>query len=253
MSSAKKVKAKLKITNFMFKKFYFFLCALFPLGVLAQTIPAVTINQDCSKNGVTRHVGNGLEGGHDFVDLGLSVMWATCNVGATTPEGYGYYFAWGETRSKNDYTWSTYKYCKGNSVTMTKYCTSGSYGTVDNKTVLELEDDAAHVNWGGNWRMPTTAEQDELRSQCTWVWTTINNVKGYKITSKKNGNSIFLPAAGYRSRGNISNVGANGYYLSSSLSTGNSCCVYNLYFYSGNVDWDSGNRNYGRSVRPVCP
>ena len=141
-------------------------------------------------------------GNHEYVDLGLSVKWATCNVGASKPEEYGDYFAWGETQPKNTYDWSTYKWCNGSYDTQTKYCTKSSYGTVDNKTQLELSDDAARANWGGSWRMPTDAEMTELREQCTWTWTTQNGVYGYKVTSKKSGytnKSIFLPAAGYRS------------------------------------------------------
>ena len=126
--------------------------------------------------------------GHEYVDLGLSVKWATCNVGAVSPEDYGDYFAWGETEPKDFYAWSTYKWCNGSYDTLTKYCTDSKYGTVDNKTVLDLEDDAAHVNWGGDWRMPTKAEQDELYNNCTWEWTTQNGVNGYKVTSKINGN-----------------------------------------------------------------
>ncbi|MBR3609326.1 MAG: hypothetical protein IKL50_05525, partial [Bacteroidales bacterium] len=94
----------------------------------------------------------GMENGKGYVDLGLSVKWATCNVGATTPEEYGYYFAWGETTPKTTYYWSAYKYCNGTDDSMTKYCTNSKYGIVDNKTTLELTDDAAHVNWGGSWR-----------------------------------------------------------------------------------------------------
>ena len=117
---------------------------------------------------------------HEFVDLGLTsgTLWATMNVGANSPEEYGDYFAWGETSPKEVYNWSTYKWCKGSYKTMTKYCTSSSYGTVDDKTELELEDDAAHVNWGAAWRMPTKEQQDELRNSCTWTWTKKNNVNG---------------------------------------------------------------------------
>ena len=97
------------------------------------------------------------QNGHEYVDLGLSVKWATCNVGADSPEEYGYHFAWGETSPKTTYNWSTYKYCNGDEYSMTKYC-DDSFGTVDNKTTLELSDDAARVNWGGKWRMPTRAE-----------------------------------------------------------------------------------------------
>ena len=102
--------------------------------------------------------------GHEYVDLGLpsGIKWATCNVGATTPEEYGDYFAWGETQPKDYYDWSTYKYCNGDEYSITKYCTRSTYGTVDIKTTLELSDDAARVNWGGKWRMPTIEEQKEL-------------------------------------------------------------------------------------------
>ena len=113
------------------------------------------------------------------IDLGLSVKWASCNVGATAPEEYGGYYAWGETEEKSDYNWITYKHCNGsNETTMTKYCTDSSYGTVDNKTTLEQEDDVATVKWGGNWRIPTREELQELIDKCTWTWTTYNEVNG---------------------------------------------------------------------------
>ena len=188
--------------------------------------------------------------GHEYVDLGLSVKWATCNVGASKPEEYGDYFAWGETQPKSTYNWSTYKWCRGSYDTQTKYCIDSYYGTVDNKTTLELSDDAARANWGGSWRMPTKAEQDELREQCTWTWTTQNGVNGYKVTSKSNGNSIFLPAAGHRDGSSLYGVGSYGYYWSSSLDTG---YAYYLYFGSFSVNWGSNLRYCGRSVRPVCP
>ena len=195
------------------------------------------------------------ENGHEYVDLGLSVKWATCNVGANSPEDYGDYFAWGETEPKTTYSWSTYKYCNGTYKTITKYCTKSSYGTVDNKTTLELSDDAAHVNWGGKWRMPTRAEQDELRdtNNCTWTWTTQNGVKGYKVTSKKNGNSIFLPAAGSRDDDYLFDAGSGGGYWSSSLNTSESNFASIVGFDSSNENLYYGsNRHYGRSVRAVC-
>ena len=132
--------------------------------------------------------------GHEYVDLGLSVKWATCNVGASKPEEYGDYFAWGETQPKDYYDWSTYKWCNGSYDTLTKYNTNSSDGTVDNKTTLDLSDDAARANWGGSWRMPTSAEQDELCNNCTWTCTKINGVEVYKVTSNINGNFIFLPS-----------------------------------------------------------
>ena len=191
---------------------------------------------------------------HEYVDLGLSVKWATCNVGASKPEEYGDYFAWGETQAKSTYNWSTYKYCNGTYDSMTKYCTDSYFGTVDNKTTLEFTDDVAHVNWGGSWRMPTYEEQNELRNtnNCTWEWTTQNGVKGYKVTSKKNGNSIFLPAAGYRYNSDLNDPSSSGYYWSSSPIPNGSNYAYYLYFNSSNVDPANSNlRRFGFSARAV--
>ena len=199
---------------------------------------------------------NGTENGYAYVDLGLSVKWATMNVGASKAEDYGNYFAWGETQPKSTYDWSTYKYCNGSSTTLTKYCNMSSYGNngfTDNKTQLELSDDAARVNWGGGWRMPTDAEWTELREQCTWTWTTQNGKNGYKVTSKSNGNSIFLPAAGCRYDTSLSNAGICGYYWSSSLDTDGPISAWGVYFYSSNVSRNYLSRYDGRSVRPVCP
>ena len=194
------------------------------------------------------------ENGYEWVDLGLpsGTKWATCNVGATTPEGYGDYFAWGETSPKGNYNWSTYKYCNGSSSTLTKYNNSTIYGTVDNKTTLDLSDDAARANWGGTWRMPTEAEQKELRKHCKWKWTTQNGVKGFKVTSKTNGNSIFLPAAGNRNGTSVYNVGSSGRYWSSSLRESYPYTACYLDFTSG-VDWRDDYRYVGRTVRAVCP
>ena len=229
------------------------------LVVLFTLIMFTSCSGDGNDDGLINNGGGSLEpaqkhNGHEYVDLGLSVKWATCNVGATTPEGYGDYFAWGETSPKTTYNWSTYKWCNGSSTTMTKYCTDSYYGTVDNKTTLELTDDAARVNWGGKWRMPTKAEQDELRntSNCTWTWTTQKGVNGYKVTSKKNGNSIFLPAAGCRGYDYLDDAGGYGYYWSSSLDTYCSDAAYGVGFNSSGVDWGSNNRYYGLSVRAVC-
>ena len=191
--------------------------------------------------------------GHEYVDLGLpsGLLWATCNVGADSPEDYGDYFAWGETEPKSTYNWGTYKWCEGSAYTQTKYCTNSYYGTVDNKTILELSDDVANANWGGDWRMPTKAEQDELRTECTWTWNTKKGVNGYTVTGP-NGNSIFLPAAGYRDDSALLIAGGYGDYWSSSLGSNYSYNAYYLHFDSGNVGWDySDRRYYGHSVRPV--
>ena len=193
--------------------------------------------------------------GHDYVDLGLpsGTLWATCNVGASSPEEYGDYFAWGETKPKTTYNWSTYKYCKGTETTMTKYCTESYYGTVDNKRELEPSDDAATVNWGSNWQMPSLEQLKELynSSYTTTTWTTMNGVYGWKITSKSNGNSIFLPAAGYRYGTSLNYAGSFGDYWSRSLNTSNSGNAYYLSFNSSNIYADYNGRYYGRSVRPV--
>lgn len=183
------------------------------------------------------------------VDLGLSVKWASCNVGASSPEEYGGYYAWGETEEKTDYSWSTYKWCNGSYDNQTKYCTSSSYGTVDNKTTLDLEDDVAHVKWGGNWRMPTMAEQDELRTKCDWEWTTMNGVKGYQVTGP-NGNSIFLPVTGSRSDGGVY-YHTYGCYWSASLRENSSNYAYYLDFNDGFYEWKVIVRYYGLTVRPV--
>ena len=186
--------------------------------------------------------------GHEWVDLGLSVKWATCNVGATKPEEYGNYYAWGETTTKATYSWNTYTLTTDGGSTFTKY------NTTDGKTVLELADDAARANWGGAWRMPTDAEWTELRENCTWTWTSGYNgtgVAGRIVTSNINGNSIFLPAAGYRNNDGLYGAGFNSGYWSSSLSAVYPGYAWYVGFCSDNVDRYYYNRCYGLSVRPV--
>ena len=194
--------------------------------------------------------------GHEYVDLGLpsGLKWATCNVGAAQPEEYGDFFAWGETQPKDYYDWSTYKWCNSSDTTLTKYCiNNSSWGTVDIKTTLDAEDDAASVCWGGAWRMPDQEEQNELRNNCTWTWITQNGVNGFKVTGF-NGNSIFLPAAGLRYGSSLDYVGNYGGFWSSSLYTdGRDAC--GLYFIDGFVLSYAldARRCAGISVRPVCP
>lgn len=189
---------------------------------------------------------------HEYVDLGLQsgLLWATCNVGADSPEDYGDHFAWGETTTKDTYNWSTYQWCNGSSNTLTKYNTNLLYGTVDNRRILELADDAAHANWGGAWRMPTREEMNELNDKCTWTWTTQGGKNGYRVTGH-NGKSIFLPAAGSYDDGDLSYVGSRGYYWSSSLYNDNPLRAYDVHFDSG-VYVGGRYRYYGQSVRPVC-
>ena len=188
------------------------------------------------------------------VDLGLSVYWGTTNIGASKPEDYGDYYAWGETEPKESYSWSTYKFGTSSSGPFFKYNTISSYGSVDDKTELEPEDDVASVKLGGEWRMPTDAEWTELRTKCTWTWTTNYNGTGVKgqIVTATNGNSIFLPAAGYRRDTKLYDAGSYGYYWSSSLNTDKPSITWYVNFNSGTVRRrDYGYRSYGQSVRPV--
>ncbi len=223
-------------------------------ATLSNTKAALSSTQQklqAYKNSETKQKSNTING-HEYVDLGLSVKWATCNVGASSPEGYGDYFAWGETRPKNDYSWSTLKYCNDNSGDSFSKYNQNQGGTRDNRTRLELSDDAARANWGGSWRMPTRAEQEELRDLCDWQWTTVNGHKGYRVTSRRNGRRIFLPAAGCYEGSRLCEVGVFGNYWSSSLSSSSSYLAYRLALTSGLVDMSYYEaRSIGQSVRAV--
>lgn len=198
---------------------------------------------------------------HNYVDLGLSVKWATCNVGALNPEDYGSYFAWGETYPKTYFNWDNYKYSNGESNQLTKYCSnsnSGYNGFTDNKVVLEMADDAARVLWGGSWRMPTQGELQELIDSCTWVRTTQSGVEGYKVISNRQGyteNYIFLPAAGLYGEWGLEYKGSICYYWSLTLNTTYPSSAISLTTYYGvnNLQMESNSRQYGLSIRPVCP
>ena len=182
--------------------------------------------------------------GREYVDLGLSVKWATCNIGATSPEEYGDYFAWGETSTKSDYSSSN---CPTYGLSISQL---QSQGYIDSEGNLTSQYDAATANWGGDWRMPTEAEQEELLNNCTWTWTTQNGVNGYKVEGP-NGNSIFLPAAGYLDGSSLSYAGSGGGYWSSAPneSNGNGAC--GLYFYSDDRILLYNYRYYGHSVRSI--
>ena len=178
--------------------------------------------------------GTGTINGHEYVNLGLSVKWATCNVGASSPEDYGDYYAWGETTTKSSYN-------EGNSSTYGK-----SMGSIDGDSIY----DVARAKWGGSWRLPTKDEFQELVDRCTWTWTTYEGVNGYKVTGP-NGNSIFLPAAGWRYGTSLGNEGSLGYYWSATPDESGPDGAYYLLF----IDDDRFTywlyRHYGRSVRPV--
>lgn len=197
---------------------------------------------------------------HAFVDLGLpsGTLWATMNVGATSPEDYGDYFAWGETTGYNDgktnFEWSTYQYCNGSDTTMTKYCYDSSYGYngfTDTLTELLPEDDAATVNWGAGWRMPSYDQQIELRENCAWTWTQLNGVNGYDVVGS-NGNSIFLPATGHFTGSWYGATGEQAYYWSRTLSENNPSAARVMYFNDPWVVWYRPGRYEGLSVRAVC-
>lgn len=188
-----------------------------------QPKPNVVINKD-----------RGRLNGHEWVDLGLSVRWATCNVGASSPSDYGDYYAWGETKTKSSYT-------EGNSKT---------YNVVMPDISGEPKYDAATANWGEGWRMPTDEELEELIGKCDKQWTTQGGHNGYKVTGP-NGNSIFLPAAGWRYRRSLFNAGDGGYYWSSPPYGSDALGAYCLFFFSGHLSVDWFSRDYGRSVRPV--
>ena len=222
-------------------------------------------NADCNKDGkvnisdVTALIDYLLSGrwpwGHDpsdYVDLGLpsGTLWATCNLGASSPEEYGDYFAWGETSPKDYYGWSTYKWCNGSENTMTKYCTNSLYGTVDNKTELNTEDDAAYVNWGPIWRMPTWEQQKELLNNCSWMWTTSNGVYGHLVTGP-NGNTLFLPASGHHWQDVFYDSGSGARYWSCTLDNGSHAA--NRLWFNGNYVSCQGSdcRFDGFSVRAV--
>lgn len=209
--------------------------------------------------------GDGRINGHEYVDLGLSVKWATCNVGASAPEEDGDHFAWGEVKPKEHYTWENYKFrasgdnSNPSGVKLSKYVTDVSSGEVDNRSYLAIEDDAANKNWGGSWRMPSEKEIRELQEKCTWKIVNINGKDAYEITGP-NGNSIILPCAGSLTdfRGSVVRA-MGGAYWSSTLYKDTSYYEENssIYAYCYNID-GMGNptvsisqRSFGASVRPV--
>ena len=177
------------------------------------------------------------------IDLGLpsGTLWACCNVGASTPEDFGGYYSWGETETKPNYTWSDYQHFDGSSNT---YLNLGT-------NIAGTQYDVAHVKWGGSWVMPTKEQQDELRYNCSYEWIPENGMIGGKFTSKMNGASIFLPAAGGYGNSGLYNIGSYGYYWSATQNPSRSDGAYDLYFISSNADWFYNSRSSGSTVRPV--
>ncbi len=195
--------------------------------------------------------GESTPGEVEAVDLGLSVKWANMNVGAKRDSGFGSYFAWGEIKPKAFYSWGTYIWSKDNTQFLTKYSTS------DRMTQLVPSDDAARANWGGQWRMPTLEECEELADpdKCQWEWTTKDGVNGYKVTGRKTGNSIFLPITGFRFYEGVQFRAVKGIYWTATLYNANPNKAWCLEFDFSDVDVHYGNlssnRFSGRCIRAV--
>ena len=220
----------------------------------AAVASVVVVRQQTESQDLTLNFyypGQGTLNGHEWVNLGLpsGTCWATCNVGATYPEGYGNYYAWGEVTAKTIYDWNYYRYCNGSATTFTKYCDNSTYGSngfTDNLTVLEAGDDVATANWGDGWRMPTQEEMQELLENCYRTFTD-NGL----LLMGRNGNTIFLPYAGHRYETQLYQAGDEGGYWTSTLGdyppyaasfnfSPSSLYIYDIY------------RFYGMSVRAVC-
>ena len=223
---------------------------IFLLSVIAATFSVAGYSQSLNSHANANNVPAKVT--HDYVDLGLpsGTLWATMNIGANAPEECGDYFAWGEIEPKESYNWITYKWCNGSWNSMIKYGVKSSFGVVDNKTELDPEDDAATMNWGSEWCMPTKEQQDELRNNCTREWTTINGVKGCLLTSNINEATLFLPAAGYIWNSTVSSGGSSGFYWSRNLKT-TGAGSHSLFFSSNSMSITDYSRGYGQSVRAV--
>ena len=221
------------------KKIFIMALSLMFFGAAGHANVNVTDNEDKTPDGV------------EAVDLGLSVKWANMNVGATKDSGFGSYFAWGEVKPKKYYSWGTYIWSQGDSKFLLKYSTS------DRRIQLTPSDDAARASWGGEWRMPTIEEYEELidPAKCTWEWITKDGVNGYKVTGKKTGNSIFLPITGFRFYEGVQFRAIKGIYWTSMLYSGNPNKAWCLEFDFSDVDISFGklsaNRFSGRCIRAV--
>jgi len=184
--------------------------------------------------------------GHEWVDLGLpsGIKWATCNVGASSPEDYGDYYAWGETEPKSSYEVGN---CESYEMSESEL---HSDGVINRSGNLTRSNDAARVNWGGSWRMPTDAEIEELVDNCTWTWTSQGGKNGYLVTGP-NEKTIFLPAAGYRFDSSLGLAGECGLYWCATVYAEGNSFAYYLNFDSSCHSVEYYSRGYGRSVRPV--
>lgn len=214
-----------------------YLILLCPCAILVQNTPLANSSSSIAEP--------------EAIDLGLSVKWASFNLGASSPQEYGSYFAWGEIQTKQKYDWDNYKF-GSNAAELTKYVTEQQYGkdgNVDNKTILEYEDDAASTLLGKSWRMPTNSEMNELIKNCTWIWTSENGVNGYRIKGQNN-KTIFLPASGMYLNADNNTLSRGGRYWTSEVFTQNDM-ANTLYFDSSHISWDAKGRPDGLTIRPV--
>ena len=229
-----------------------------PLFGMMLLAAAMLFAAGCKKNEPIEV--SGTYKGHDYVDLGLpsGTLWATCNVGANSPEEYGDYIAWGETSVKPRYDWENYKYCNGVKDQLTKYCSDsvwGQNGFTDALSILQPDDDAATANWGEGWNMPTKEQWEELEQHTTYTRTKYNGVEGFLFTAS-NGRGVFFPNAGIFSGGYVSSDTNFGFYWSSSLRIEHPFHAWHYHFIDDYFEEDCldkrGNRDEGLSVRPVC-
>jgi len=221
-------------------------------------ISLFSCSDDNEENEITPVINGGTPSHVKAVDLGLSsgTLWANCNIGASSPEDYGDYFAWGEiigiNNGKTYFSWKTYKYCEGTDTTITKYCNDSIYGYgtfMDNLTELSTSDDAACVHWSNDWRTPSNAQMEELVNDCTWD-TIHSDVNGFKVTGP-NGNSIFLPAAGFYDDWALLYAGERSCYWTRTLDEESSKFAYYMYFSLLNVYTGHNDRYGGYTIRPV--
>ena len=185
----------------------------------------------------------------EIIDMGLSVKWSSYNLGASSPEEYGDYYAWGEIKSKRQYSWQTYRWCKDSYDTQTRYNTKYDFGQVDYKILLEKEDDAAFMQFGEKWRIPSLYEWYELFEKCSWQVIVLHNVKGYLVVSRLNGNRLFLP--GMRFNDELGDIGKFGFYWSSSLEPNNPDQAWSADLSEKGKHMFSIMRYRGYSIRPV--
>lgn len=189
------------------------------------------------------------------MDLGLSVKWASCNIGSRSESDTGDFFAWGEVSPKENYSLPDYRFRvsgeKTGEVRFSKYITIKSHGNRDGKCILEPSDDAAHVLWGNGWRMPTSKEMDQLVKKCDWIWGEKNGVKGYTVRSRTNGNSIFLPIGGFRYDRKTVDSDRFGYYWTSAINSTNEDISSILMFYKNEYRLYVIGRSAGCLIRPV--